>query len=338
MVLCPATRRRLDLRSSSRPAAAAEPLVGTDIDNKYRIHRLIGAGGMGCVYDAENLWLGRRVAIKVIRGARSDEALARLRREAQLVAATQHPNICDIYDVGLLADGSPYLVLERLVGETLAGRLGRERQLSVGVTFEIFSQLLSALTAAHQARIVHRDLKPENVFLAHRVGCPAHVKLLDFGFAKDISGLRGHVITRPGSALGTPRYMAPEQLIGDAVDNRTDLFAVGIMLFECLAGAHPFHADTRVDLQSNILRAHPMPLRRFRPELPAELDWLLGKALAKRPDERFASAKELQQALAAVSPPPLEVLYDDDDDEPVSDTVPMRIDQPRPNATPPSSP
>ncbi len=314
-----------------------EPLVGTDVDNKYRIHRLIGAGGMGCVYDAENLWLGRRVAIKVIRGARSDEALARIRREAQLVAATQHPNICGIYDVGLLADGSPYLVLERLSGETLASRLGRQNRLELAETVDILTQLLSALSAAHEASIIHRDLKPENVFLACQAGSTSHVKLLDFGFAKDISGLRGEVITRPGSALGTPRYMAPEQLVGEPLDPRCDLFAAGLIMFEALTGVHPFEADTRVDLQANILRAEPMPMRRLRPDLPVLIEVIVNRALAKKPADRFRDAKEFGQALSQV-PVPIEVLYTDDDDEPVSETVPMAIDRrPRTNATPPSS-
>jgi eukaryotic-like serine/threonine-protein kinase len=329
--VCPRTRRSLgrSMHRESGMRPAERGLVGTTLENKYRVSKLIGAGGMGCVYEAENLLLRRKVAIKVVGGARSNEALLRLRREAELVAATHHPNICDIYDVGTLPDGSPYLVLERLVGETLAALLRREKRLSEHAALDVFSQLLSALDAAHRARIIHRDLKPENVFLSRRIGCPPLVKLMDFGFAKDLTGSRARVITRPGHALGTPRYMAPEQLLAEPVDARTDLFAVGVMLFESLTGAHPFQADSVAELHRNVLRQPPFALRGLRPNLPAELEQVLSCTLARAPGQRFASATQLQRALVgamALVPEEEDIGVDVDfDAEPVSETVPMRV-------------
>lgn len=274
---------------------------------------------MGAVFEAENLVLRRSVAIKVVAHAESEQALIRLCHEAQLVSAMQHPHICDIYDIGSLPGGAPYLVLERLQGETLAEHLERRRRLANQVAAEVFRQILSGLDAAHRVSIVHRDMKPENVVLTMRVGCPPHVKIVDFGFAKDISGLRTASITRPGDAIGTPRYMAPEQLLAERVDPRTDLYAVGVMLFEALTGSHPFDAPTIAQLHWKVLRETPWPLTMLRPDLPLDLERVIQRALSRAPADRFSSAREMQAAILDAMP-----AEEEEEDAPISATIPMR--------------
>jgi serine/threonine-protein kinase len=262
---------------------------------------------MGEVYEAEHLALGRRVAIKVVsarRRGRIDEAAPRFRREAWAVAAIQHPNICDVYDFGTTPDGGPYLVLERLLGETLAQHMSRQRRMHPDAVVEIFRQILSALRAAHAAGIVHRDLKPANVFLVPRSGCAPHVKLVDFGLAKDLSFRNGQAITRPGRACGTVQYMAPEQLRAEEVDERADLFSVGVMLHEALTGRHPFlgRSATVVDIALSILHDEPPRVSVMRPSVPPGIDDVVRHALAKDREERFRTALDMHEALLALLP------------------------------------
>jgi eukaryotic-like serine/threonine-protein kinase len=296
---CPVTGKPLDSRvHHSSTVARPHPLIGTMIDGKYEIVRRIGAGGMGEVFEAQNHVLRRSVAIKIVTNARVDAA-DRLRREAEVIASVQHPNICDVYDVGTMPDGSPYLVLERLTGDTLES--ARRRPLRVSRIVEIFLQILSALQHAHASGIVHRDLKPANVFLVERVGCLPLVKVLDFGFAKDISGrLRG--MTRPGKTCGTPQYMSPEQLCARPLDGRSDLFSVGIILFEMLTRRHPFEGGSMVETTLRIVHEPPSDLPRLRKKA-APLEALILKALAKHPRNRFGSAIEMQTALAEIELP-----------------------------------
>jgi eukaryotic-like serine/threonine-protein kinase len=238
------------------------------------------------------------VAIKIVRGAiATPEAIARLEREVLLVSAVHHPNICDVYDAGALSDGSPFIVLERLYGETLDQVVLRSKRLTLENVVDIFTQVLSGLQAAHGAQIVHRDLKPQNVFAVDRLGCAPLIKLLDFGLARDVSGMRAKTITKPGALLGTLRYMSPEQLIGKRVDARADLFAVGVMLYEALTGRHPFDAPTLADLQASILRESPVPLLSRREDLPRAVADVVDRALAKDPDKRWSTAVDLQRAL-----------------------------------------
>jgi eukaryotic-like serine/threonine-protein kinase len=320
--LCASTGLPLEtpLHRAAPPPTAAAPLIGLVLDGKYRILRLIGEGGMGQVYEAENLRLKRLVAIKVVGSGTRREALERLEREAQLVAAIQHPNICDVHDVGHMPEGGPYVVFERLFGETLAARTRGRRQLPLYAAIDLFSQMLSGLQAAHVASIIHRDLKPENVFLVDRVGCEPLVKLVDFGFARDLTSAAVR-ITRPGRSCGTLQYMSPEQLRCESIDHRSDLFAVGIMLYEVLAGRHPFEASSLTELQANILRSAPLPLRVRRPEVPQALEELIGWALARTPAARPSSAIELQRALVASAPQASPASTADDDAVSVTEPV-----------------
>ena len=328
--ICRSTGKALE--SIHHPSSAPPPpsLVGTVLDGKYRILRLIGQGGMGQVFEAENLHLRRMVAVKVVSGGARTEGLLRLEREAHLVAAIQHPNICDVHDVGRMPNGRPYVVFERLFGQTLA-RMRGSRQLPVGAAIDIFLQILSGLNAAHMAQIIHRDLKPENVFLVDHVGCLPLIKLVDFGLAQDLTMPSAARLTRPGRLCGTLQYMSPEQLRAEPVDPRSDLFAVGIMLYEVLAGRHPFAAPSLVDLQVNILRAAPLPLRVVRPDVSRELEGLIGWALARAPSDRPSSAVELQRSLASLARSPSIASFGDDD--PVSVTEPVWL----PRASSPSA-
>ncbi len=270
------------------------------LDGKYRLLRLLGRGGTGRVYEAENLALRKTVAVKFVFAPTTDDSLTRLRREAQIIASLQHPNVCDLYDFGATSNvGRPYLVLERLQGETFAGVLQRKQRIGVERAVDFFAQILSGLNAAHTNKILHRDLKPQNVFVVERLGCAPLAKLVDFGLAKDMSGTYGATITRPGMICGTPQYMSPEQLCNGKLDPRSDLFAVGVMLYEALAGVHPFNGATMAEVQQNIIRSTPTPLRELDPSIPAALEQVVIRALAKLARDRFSSAPEMQQALAA---------------------------------------
>jgi serine/threonine-protein kinase len=274
-------------------------MIGTAVAGKYRITQMIGVGGAGQVFEAKNLAVGRLVAIKIVRSTIGDSP-ERLLREAQLAAAIRHPNICGVYDLGYLPNGDPFLVMERLFGETLHDRLRRRRNnrpLRLPLTLDVFVQLLSALHAAHSVGVLHRDLKPANVFLVERDGCPPLAKLLDFGFAKDMTGLRARAITQPHQACGTPQYMSPEQLRAQALDARSDLFAVGVMLYEALAGRHPFMAPTVPEISFRILEAEAPRLRAMRPRLTPELEALVARALAKTRADRFQSARAMLEAI-----------------------------------------
>ena len=279
---------RLEAPSPTPPSAL--------IDSRYRLGRVIGNGAFGRVHEAENISLRRIVAIKILTST-SPDAARRMRQEARVLAGLHHPNICTVYDVGALEDGRPFIVLERLRGETLAVRLERERRLTVERVVPIFTQILSALQAAHGAGIVHRDLKPANVFLVGEVGAPPTVKLLDFGLAKDLFDEESG--TAFGSRCGSPTHMSPEQLRGDPLDARSDLFAVGIMLFEALAGGHPFYAGTILEIATKIMRSSAQSVRRARPSLPVWIDDVVRCALQKQPEERFGSAAEMQRELLA---------------------------------------
>ncbi len=280
-------------------------MIGRVIGDRYGVTALIGEGGMGEVYEAEHLAIGRLVAVKVLNPKRAQDrdAISRLRHEARVAGTLGHPNICAIYDMGRLDDGSPYLVMERLHGETLAQRVARETRLPMDELIDVMLQVLSALTAAHQRGIIHRDLKPDNIFLSRREGMRAIPKLLDFGISKSedieetMADLSGQTV-----AAGTPFYMAPEQARGErGLDHRIDLWATGIILYECLSGQRPFDARNYNALLVQILSATPRPLREILPEVPATLEQIVERALRKSPDDRFQTALEVQTALRTVN-------------------------------------
>ncbi|WP_437599121.1 serine/threonine-protein kinase [Sorangium sp. So ce590] len=282
-------------------ASSGRSLLGHVIGDKYGVTAIIGEGGMGAVYEAEHLQIGRLVAVKVMhpRETQKHEAISRLEHEARVAGRIGHPNICEVYDMGWLYDGSPYLVMERLHGETLAQRLERCRVVPPSELVDIMLQVLSALVTAHERGIVHRDLKPENIFLSERAGMLPVAKLLDFGISR-ASGMDGMAmdLTRTGMVMGTPYYMAPEQARGDAeLDHRLDLWAVGVILYEALTGQRPFVARNYNALLVQILTLWHRPVTALDPTTPPGLSRLVDRALAKEREERFQSAREFQMAL-----------------------------------------
>ena len=295
--VCPVSAKSLERGVNQVVNAPVNPFIGMTLAGKYHVTKLLGSGGMGEVYEAENKVLKRAVALKIVRGGNATrEGVARLERELLLVSAVQHPNICDVYDAGLLSDGSPFIVLERLFGETFAQLLVRKGSIALPQAVDVFTQILSGVQAAHGAQIVHRDLKPQNVFLADRLGLPPLVKLLDFGLARDLSGMRTRTLTKPGALLGTLKYMAPEQLRAQSVDARADIFAIGVMLYEALSGHHPFEGKTLADTQANILRAEATPLH-TRARVPNAVSSVVMRALNKEPAQRWPAAVDMQRAL-----------------------------------------
>ena len=291
---------RGDAGSPGQSSAAGE-LAGTVLGGKYRIGRKIGAGGIGAVYAAEHTTLGHEVAVKVLRGAAAKDGseIARLRREAHIQTHVEHPNIARVLDLDQMPDGSIYVVMERLHGRSLADKMGREL-IAPGFALPCFIGVCRALEAAHQKGVVHRDLKPGNVFLCE----DGTAKVLDFGMSKVTTG---EALTQAGYTLGTPEYMAPEQCIGASVESRTDLYALGVLMYEALTGALPIHSQNRRELLDLHQRQIPKSMRTRRPDLPIpeELDRIVMQCLAKRPNDRPASAREVELALAAI---PLEGL------------------------------
>jgi serine/threonine-protein kinase len=283
--------------------ASEEPLLpnGTMVDDKYTIQRALGRGGTGTVYEAQHAVIGHRIALKIVNAARAErpETLARFQREARICGTIRHPNVGQIYDVGM-HDGKPYMVLELHEGQSLADVL-EESVLPIPATIEITLQVLSALAAIHDVNVVHRDVKPDNVMLVRSISGDIVVKLVDFGISKVIStDISERTLTREGSILGSPDYMSPEQLRGQSVDARTDLYAVGVLLYEAIAGSTPFDAENLSDLMVAILRDSVLPPRELRGDCPVELEALTLKALSRDPAERFQSAVEMARQLEHV--------------------------------------
>ncbi len=283
-------------------------LIGQTVGGRYRIKGVLGEGGMGTVYDAEHLGLSRQVAIKVLSPAQAKKKVAvkRFQQEARAAGAIGHPNICEVYDLGLLDDGSPYLVMEKLVGQTLAERISKEGGLPFEDVVEVVSQVLSGLVAAHEKGIVHRDIKPENIFLARRVGCPPIIKLLDFGVSKMMpefqTGDDALDLTRTGMVMGTPYYMSPEQARGERnLDGRVDVYACGVVMYEALAGRRPFLAPNYNALLLAIINTTPRSIRELRPATPPTLEAIMKRAMERNRADRYASAKEM---LRDLTPPP----------------------------------
>ncbi|HET9933139.1 MAG TPA: serine/threonine-protein kinase [Polyangiaceae bacterium] len=275
---------------------------GDIIDDKYRIVRLIGEGGMGAVYEGENARIHRRVAIKVLHAevAANGDAVARFEREAQAAGRIGSDHIVEVLDLGTLPSGARYLVMEFMDGDSLSKRIKQRGKLSPHELYPIARQLLEALAAAHGAGIVHRDLKPDNVFLlASRHGNPDFVKLLDFGISK-FSDLHGAVssMTRTGAVMGTPYYMAPEQAKGSRqLDQRVDLYAVGVVMYEALTGKVPFDAETFNELLFKIVLETPRPIEELAPGMDPNLCAIVRRAMAREPNERFQTADEFRGAL-----------------------------------------
>jgi serine/threonine-protein kinase len=277
------------------------PSPGDVLAGKYRIERLIGRGGMGAVFAAEHLLLGQRVALKLLLGelADSPEATARFMNEARAAAQIRGEHVVRVLDIGQLPNSMPFMVLEYLEGADLSAIVHQRGALPVAEVADYALQALDALAQAHAAGIVHRDLKPANLFLARRHDGTSLVKVLDFGISKNLSPMASpHVMTKTRALLGSPEYMSPEQLRAPrSVDTRTDIWSFGVILYELLTGRVPFTGSSMAEVFHRIMETDPAPPRSLRPDLPAALEAVVLRCMARDAGARFATVQELAAVL-----------------------------------------
>ncbi|MCC6525344.1 MAG: protein kinase [Polyangiaceae bacterium] len=298
------------MTNSARPV---DTRVGTVVADKYRIHRLLGQGGMGSVYEAENTSIGKRVALKFLHMSadQDDTTLARFHREARAISAVESAHIVQVFDWGQDGAGQPFLVMELLEGRDLAERIKQHGRLPVSEAVRFGVEALRGLAKVHAAGIVHRDLKPENLFLVMGDDELLHVKIVDFGLSK-LMEPEGRVsgpgftdsarLTQQGTIIGTPLYMSPEQVEALDVDHRTDLWSMGAILFECLAGEPPFMDRSYARLVMAICQRDPPDLCKLNPEVPAVLAAAIRRALYRERNERYQAARDFGAALATAWP------------------------------------
>ncbi len=275
--------------------------LGQILDGRYQVSELIGEGGMGRVYLAEHIEIGKKVAVKILHPVygRMPDLVERFRREARAASRIGHPHIVDVTDSGTTDDGSVYFVMEYLEGVELASVIDREGALDVTRVLRISVQICRALAAAHAAGIIHRDLKPENVFLTHRQGAGDFVKVLDFGIAKttEAEQARDKRLTSPGMAMGTPEYMSPEQAAGRPADERCDIYSMGAILYESLTGVPPYQGENFMEILTKKATVDPRPPSELRSNLPQAVVDLAMRAMARNPDDRPPSMEAFEYEL-----------------------------------------
>jgi len=272
--------------------------VGTIVGGSYRLKRILGEGGMGSVYEAEHLRVPRKFAVKILKPevASNQEMFDRFRREAEIASASGHEHIIEVIDFNVTDDGAPYMILEYLDGETLAQRISRKGRLSVAQTISVIEAVAGALEATHAKGVVHRDLKPQNIFLIKRGKRDDFVKVLDFGISKVLHD--GSLATKSGAILGTPNYMAPEQLSGNNadIDRRTDVWALGAIAYECLTATIAFNGPTMPGILYQVCHGQPKPLQSLVPDLPDDLPKVIARALEKNSERRYQTAGAFRDA------------------------------------------
>ncbi len=275
------------------------------LEGKYRLGRLIGEGGMGAVYEAEHEGLRAKVAVKLLseHGSLDAKSVARFRREARAMGAIRHENVVSVMDTGTDEDNIPFLVMELLEGESLAAMLRRERSLSPGLSCWIASQIMAGLGAAHAQGVVHRDLKPGNIFVARQSDGTHKVKILDFGISKLGNDTHTLNVTAEGALVGTPNFMAPEQITGEApLDARVDIYAVGVLLYRMVTGRLPYVGKTPDELYRKVLAGQVTPPRRRNPDIPPELEAVIVKGMALDRNARYQDAASFRAALHEIAP------------------------------------
>ncbi len=292
--------------STLRAKSPTADLVGQVIADRYHIIKKLGEGGMGAVYLGEHVKMGRKSAIKVMNpGMAADpDAISRFNREASNASRISHPNVCQIYDFGETTDGVIYLAMEFIEGAALTDLIEKEGALPPARAGRILKQAADALASAHDLGIVHRDLKPDNIMIVQGRDGSDVVKVVDFGIAKAVAGDEaGQKVTKTGLVVGTPEYMSPEQLSGDKLDGRSDIYSLALVFYRMLTGVLPFQADSAQETMIKRLTDEPMRLAEARPDIvfPPELQAVLDKALARLPSERYANAAQFgRDAEAAV--------------------------------------
>jgi serine/threonine protein kinase len=305
---CPACGTGLSPADAQAPE---DSIIGQTLGGKYKVIRLIGEGGMGAVYEGEQQ-LGttkRKVAVKTLHAhlSRDPKVKARFEREVGTVAELEHPNTIQVYDFGSNADGILYIVMEFLHGQSLAKVLEKEGPMPADRVERIMQQIGGSLEEAHGRGIVHRDLKPDNVVLVDRAGKKDFVKVLDFGIAKRSQEMDANEqkLTQQGTVLGTPPYMSPEQFAARPIDARSDIYSLGVMAYEMLTGKLPFAANTAWEWATQHMTQAPIPLESHAEGMraPEAMRAAIGRALAKAPDDRFATVKEFIDAFSGASPP-----------------------------------
>ena len=282
-------------------AGPSSTYIGCVVDGRYRIEGVLGRGGMGVVYRARHEVIDKLAAIKILLPTEDGDVVERFVNEARAATSIGNAHIVDTVDFGELPDGSTYFVMEYLDGQTLARQIKKDGFNAVPRAIAMSKQIAEGMSAAHRAGIVHRDLKPENIFITRRDGVDDFVKLLDFGIAKMANAQNR--ITRAGTIFGTPHYMSPEQASGSEVDPRTDVYSLGVILYEMLSGRVPFDAENPMGLLTQHMYAEPTPLTQLE-SLPqpisGALDAVVLKCLAKKPEDRYASMSDFAADLNRV--------------------------------------
>jgi len=293
-------------RGDVSPPVTHQNLVGKTLQGHYEIVKKIGEGGMSFVYLARDVATREQYAIKVLSSALSQDenAMARLRREATLGMRLAHPNVCHIIRLGETEDGLVYVVMPFVDGEILADRTNRRGQLPLGEVVPLLKDMATGLHLAHELKIVHRDLKPENVMVCRRPDGTDYAVVMDFGLAKERkAGAELQKLTATGIILGTPEFMSPEQLRGKPLDARTDIYSLGLMIYEMLTGKLPFTGRTQQEMMIARLRNDPTPLRKMRPDLnlPESIERVLNKAMQRSPEDRYQTTLEFSDAFSAAA-------------------------------------
>ncbi|MEM1418674.1 MAG: protein kinase, partial [Myxococcota bacterium] len=287
----------------STAVGAPDPFLGTVLLGQFRLDEAVGQGGMGTVYRARQTTLDRDVAVKILHPelSQNPDAVRRFHREAKVATALEHPNLVRVFLFGELPeDAGLYLVMEFLEGRSLTSVLREDSALPLGRALHLATQICDAVGQAHSKGIVHRDVKPENIHIVERHGDPDFVKVLDFGIARLLWDDQS-VMTQSGVIFGTARYISPEGAAGETTDARSDVYSIGVLLYQLLAGRTPFDAPSPVAMLMKHIHDAPRPLSRVVPGIPAAIEDVVMRALAKHPDARHPNAAALAEALRAAA-------------------------------------